>query len=437
MKIAVVGGGSTYTPELVNGFLAIADQLSLEELWLMDIEPDRLATVGGFAQRMVKAKGEPFKVILSTDQRQSIEGSSYVITQLRVGMMPARRGDEYLGKRHGLVGQETTGVGGMAKALRTIPVILNVAKDMRETAPTALLANFTNPAGLVTEALSRYATDVSAVGVCNVGITTKMKMLEGLEKHTGIIIEPERAVLNTLGLNHLTFHCGFTVDGEELWPAVFSSFIEQVKGDPEPEWDLHTLESLGMIPNYYLQYFYYTDKEIKMQESWPPSRAERVMEIEKELLRQYADPTLVEPPADLMKRGGAYYSTLATQLINSHHNDLGQVHVVNVRNGGAVKEWPADWVLELPARVDKSGIHPLPADALPAACFGLIAQVKMYELLTVEAAVHGDRNAAYQALLTHPLGPKADQIQSVLDDMLETNKQWLPQFGNQGREPPP
>ena len=152
------------------------------------------------------------------------------------------------------------------------------------------------------------------------------------------------------------------------------------------------------------------------------------MAIEEILLRDYADPTLTEPPADLMKRGGAYYSTLATQLINSHHNDLGQVHVVNVRNNGAVKEWPADWVLELPAKVDKHGVHPLAAQPLPAACFGLVAQVKMYELLTVEAAVHGDRNAMYQALLAHPLGPRADKVQEVLDDILETNKQWLPQF---------
>lgn len=428
MKIAVIGGGSTYTPELVNGFIRRAGGLSLDELWLMDIDPQRLEIVGGFAQRMVAAKGDPFRVVLSTDQRASISGASYVVTQLRVGMMPARRGDEYLGKRHGLIGQETTGVGGMAKALRTIPVILNIARDVRETAPDALLLNFTNPAGLITEALARHAPEVHAVGVCNVGITTKMHMLERLEGIMGRKLSPERAELNTLGLNHLTWHRGFTLDGEELWPQVFASFMEETRAEPEPEWDVRTLESLGMIPNYYLQYFYYTDHKLKAQESWPPSRAEEVMEIEKDLLRQYADPQLVEPPADLMKRGGAYYSTLATELIHSHCNDLGQVHVVNVRNSGAVKGWPEDWVLELPARVDRSGIHPLPAEPLPLACYGLVAQVKMYELLTVEAGVRGDRNAAYQALLAHPLGPKADRVQAVLDDMLETNRQWLPQF---------
>jgi 6-phospho-beta-glucosidase len=428
MKITVIGGGSTYTPELVNGFLERISTLPITELWLMDIDKERLDVVGGFAQRMVKAKGNPFKVVLSMNQREAIAGASYVTTQLRVGMMPARRGDEYLGLRHGLIGQETTGVGGMAKALRTIPVILGIAKDIREVAPNALLANFTNPAGLVTEALNRYAPDVPAVGVCNVGITTKMEIIEGLEKFTGTKIDSEHAALKTLGLNHLTWHYGFTVEGEEMWPYIFPAYVEELKKEEVPEWDIRTIETLGMIPNYYLQYFYYTDKKFAEQKKWPPSRAEAVMEIEKDLLREYADPALTEPPADLMKRGGAYYSTLATQLINSHHNDLGQVHVVNVRNNGAVKEWPADWILELPAQVDGDGIHPLPADPLPASCFGLISKIKMYELLTVEAAVHGDRNAMYQALLTNPLGPSADKIQAVMDDMLETNKQWLPQF---------
>ena len=428
MKITVIGGGSTYTPELVNGFLERVATLPISELWLMDIDKERLEIVGGFAQRMVKAKGEPFKVILSTNQREAIAGASYVTTQLRVGMMPARRGDEYLGLRHGLIGQETTGVGGMAKALRTIPVILSIAKDIREVAPNALLANFTNPAGLVTEALNRYAPDIPAVGVCNVGITAKMMILDELEKVTGNKIDAARANLNTLGLNHLTWHRGFTLDGEEMWPIIFPFFVESLKKETEPEWDLKTIESLGMIPNYYLQYFYYTAHKFEEQKKWPPSRAEAVMEIEKDLLRDYADPNLTEPPAELMKRGGAYYSTLATQLINAHYNDLGQVHVVNVRNDGAVKEWPADWVLELPALVDADGIHPLPADPLPATCFGLISQIKMYELLTVEAAVHGDKNSMYQALLTHPLGPSADKVEAVMEDMLETNKQWLPQF---------
>ena len=429
LKVAVIGGGSTYTPELVNGFLARHMQFPVNELWLMDIDKERLDIVGGFAQRMVAAKGSPFKVVLTTDQRVAVKDADYVTTQLRVGHMEARRRDEYLGLRHGLIGQETTGVGGMAKALRTIPVILSIAKDMRELSkPGAMLVNFTNPAGLVTQALSQYAKETPSVGVCNVPITAKMSILEGLEQATGKKIEPERAELKTLGLNHLSWHRGFTVDGEDVWPQVIQAYIDKLKKEEHPDWDPRTVEVLRLMPNYYLQYFYHTDKKLKAQEAWPPSRAEEVIEVEKDLLRQYADPNLNEPPADLMKRGGAYYSTVATQLLNAHYNDLGETHVVNIRNNGAVKEWDPAWVLEMPSTVKKSGITPLPADPLPASCFGLISSVKQYELLTVEAAVHGDRDAAYQALLVHPIGPKADKVQAVLDDMLETHREHLPQF---------
>jgi 6-phospho-beta-glucosidase len=428
MKVAVIGGGSTYTPELVNGFLERVKKFPLDELWLMDIDPDRLKIVGGFAQRMVEAKGSPFKVVLTTNQRDAVRGAAYVTTQLRVGQMEARRRDEYLGKRHGLIGQETTGVGGMAKAQRTVPVILKIAEDIQELAPGAMLANFTNPSGLVTQALSQYAPDVLAVGVCNVPITAKMMILGELERATGKQIEPERAELKTLGLNHLSWHRGFTIDGEDVWPQVIEGYLAGLKKEEDPEWDPRTIEVLRMIPNYYLQYFYYTDKKLAAQQEWPPSRAEEVIEVEKDLLREYADPDLKEPPADLMKRGGAYYSTVATQLLNAHYNDLNEMHIVNTRNNGAIKDWPADWVLEIPSIVSRKGVQPIPAEPLPPACFGLIAQIKAYELLTVEAAVHGDREAAYQALLAHPLGPRADKIAVVLEDMLETHREHLPQF---------
>ena len=429
LKVAVIGGGSTYTPELINGFLERLDKFPINELWLMDIDKERLDIVGGFAQRMVEAKGSPFKVILSMDQRAAVKDADYVITQLRVGHMEARKRDEYLGLRHGLIGQETTGVGGMGKALRTIPVILKIAKDMQELAkPGAMLVNFTNPAGLVTQALSQYAAQTPSVGVCNVPINAKMHIIEGLEQSTGQKIDAARTELKTLGLNHLSWHRGFTVDGEDVWPQVIQAYIENLKKEEHPEWDPRTIEVLRMMPNYYLQYFYHTDKKLKEQEKWPPSRAEEVMEVEKELLGDYANPNLKEPPAGLMKRGGAYYSTVATQLLNAHYNDLGETHVVNIKNNGAVKEWPAEWVLEIPSMVRKSGITPIATDPLPASCFGLIAAVKAYELLTVEAAVHGDRDAAYQALLVHPIGPRADKVQEVLDDMLETHREHLPQF---------
>lgn len=428
MKITVIGGGSSYTPELINGFLERMESLPVKELWLMDVLLERLEVVGGFAQRMVQARGSPFTVHLTTDQRAAVAGAAYVITQLRVGWMQARREDEYLGHRHGLVGQETTGVGGMAKALRTIPVILSIARDIRELAPGALLANFTNPSGMITEALARYAPDVLAVGVCNVPITTKMELLAALRERGGPDIAPERAELDTLGLNHLSWHRGFRIDGEDIWPRILEVAIAELRQSDAPEWDPALLESLRMIPNYYLQYYYYTAHKRAAQAQWPPSRAEEVMEIEKGLLAQYAEPDRTEPPEGLMQRGGAYYSTMATQLLNAHYNDLNEIHVLNTPHRGAVMGWPADWVLELPCRVNRVGITPLPAAPLPQICFGLLAHVKAFELLTVEAAVHGDRNAAYQALLAHPLGPSADRIKAVLEDLLATHRVYLPQF---------
>ncbi len=428
MKVTVFGGGSTYTPELVSGFLARAKSFPLTELWLADVDEARLATVGGFAQRMVEARGAPFRVVLSTDRRAAIRGASYVTTQLRVGQMAARRADEYLGRRHGLIGQETTGIGGMAKALRTIPVILQIAEDMRTLAPGALLVNFTNPSGLVTEALVRHAPDVPSVGVCNGPIWMTMHVVKQLEKAAGGEVTLSRVALNTLGLNHLSWYRGFTFDGADIWPRVFADYLAELKANAKPDWDYRMLEILGLIPCSYLQYYYCTDVRLADQEKWPPSRAETVMGVEEALLKQYADPALSEPPADLMKRGGAYYSTVATQLLDAHYNNVGETHIVNARQAGAVPGWPADWVMELPCKVDRAGVHPLPAEPLPPFCFGLVAQVKAYEQLTVEAAVRGDRKAAYQALLAHPLGPKADRIQTVLDDLLETHRAYLPRF---------
>ncbi len=434
MKVAVIGGGSTYTPELINGFLARVGTLPLTELWLMDIDAERLRVVGGFAQRMAAAQGGPFTVVLTTDQQAAVAGASYVCTQLRVGQMAARRADEYLGRRHGLIGQETTGVGGMAKALRTIPVILRLARDMAALAPGALLVNFTNPAGLVTEALARYAPGVPAVGVCNAPITIARRLVALIAAATGQPLDPDHAALTTLGLNHLSWHSGLTVNGEDVWPQAWAAFTAEQRAQPAPEWDPATLDALGLIPNDYLRYFYYTDRMLARQAAWPPSRAEAVLALEVDLLAYYADPANTTPPPGLMQRGGAYYSTVATQLLDAHYNDRGETHVVNVRHHGAVPGWPADWVLELPCRVDRAGVHPLAAAPLPPACFGLLAQVKAYEQLTVEAAVHGDRRAAYLALLVHPLGPAAGQVSAVLDDMLTTHRAYLPQFSAAGRK---
>jgi 6-phospho-beta-glucosidase len=424
VKIAVIGGGSTYTPELVSGFLERVDSLPVEELCLVDPSVERLETVGGFARRMVASCGDPFEVVLAGDYKQGIQGADYVIVQLRVGGMQARREDEYLGRRHGLIGQETTGVGGLANALRTIPVVLEIAQEMQRRAPGALLINFANPAGLVVEALSRYAPRLASVSLCNAPVTAKMGLLE----LWGVPCEPRMAHLDTLGLNHLSWHRGLTVAGQDVWPEVLARVLARLQSESDPEWEPDLVEALGAVPNYYLHYYYHTAQKLAAQRQGPPSRAEEVMGIEAELLTQYAEECRSEPPPGLMQRGGAYYSTVASQLIEAHYQDLGEIHVVNVPHAGAVPGWPADWVLEIPCRVSRAGIEPLPARPLPTACAGLVAQVKAYELLTVEAAVHGDRRAAYLALLAHPLGPSSDRIQEVLDDLLQTHRPFLSRF---------
>jgi len=411
LKVTVIGGGSTYTPELIKGFIERQEEFPLDELWLMDIDPERLKIVGNYVQRIIRAKDAKFNVVLSTDRHQSIQGASYVITQFRVGKMDARRNDEYLGKRHVLIGQETTGIGGMAKALRTIPIILDVAHDIQTISPNALLVNFTNPAGLITEALFRYASDVESVGVCNASITTKMEILDGLKESFGLELKPQDTSLSALGLNHLTWFYGLENLGKDYWPQVMQMLIKDAKKQDQPDFDSHTLENLQMLPNSYLRYYYYSERMLKKQENWPPSRAEEVQIIETDLLDKYKNKRQTEIPKEIMKRGGAYYSTIATQLINAHYNDLNETHIVNTRNNGAVPNWGNDWVLELPCKINASGISPNFAKPLPLVCEGLLTQVKSYEILTAKAAVSGDRQAAYQALLAHPLGPPADETQ--------------------------
>jgi 6-phospho-beta-glucosidase len=431
LKIAVIGAGSTYTPELIKGLIELYPTLPLSEISLMDIDSRRLDIVGGFCKRILSTHHGPFQIVLTTDRRQALLGADYVITQFRVGLNQARREDEYLGKRHGLIGQETTGLGGMAKALRTIPVILDIARDVQEFAPGALLVNFTNPSGLIMEALTRYTPDITAVGLCNSPITMKMQILKRLEQLSGRsqpIGAVENSRLDSLGLNHLCWYRGFTLFDQDLWPQFLASYINELHSNPDPEWDPELIESLGMIPNSYLQYYYHTQEKLAAQEGWPPSRAEQVLRIEADLLKEYSDPHLLDTSPDLMKRGGAWYSTLATRVINSHFNNLGEIQIVNVRHQGTVPGYPLDWVLELPCRIDSSGIHPLPARPLPIVVFGLMAQVKSYDILTAKAGAEGDYQAAYQALLTHPLGPDAGQIPTVLEDLIQVNQAYLPQF---------
>lgn len=422
MKIVVIGGGSTYTPELVNGLLERSASLPVTELWLVDIDAQRLEVVGGFARRMAEARRSPFPVHLATGRQEALRDAAFVLTQLRVGGMAARREDEYLGKRWDLVGQETTGIGGLAKALRTIPVLLDITRDMQRLCPRAWLVNFTNPSGLVTEALQRYVPETRSVGLCNNPINLQMEIAGWLK------VDPARVYLHYLGLNHLSWLTGATVNGEDVWPQVFSRYLQELRQVENPTVPPYLAELLQAIPSSYLRYFYRTRSVLQAQESMARSRAEEVMEVERDLLARYGDPNLSTPPPELKKRGGAYYSTAAAQLIESLHNDTGDIHVVNTRHNGAAPGWPEDWVAELPCRVGAAGIEPLAAGPLPLLAEGLLRAVKSYELLAAEAAVSGDRGAVLQALVAHPLGPDADQAQAVLDDLLQRNAAWLPQF---------
>ena len=428
MKIAVIGAGSTYTPELINGFLERVDRLPVEEICLMDIDPARLQVVGGFAQRLVNRAGAPIRIVLSEDRHLALAGADVVITQLRVGQMAARREDEYLGRRHGLVGQETTGIGGMSKALRTIPVILEICDQIQQVAPGALLLNFTNPSGLIMEAIQRYAPKIKAAGVCNSAFTTRMKILQQFSERDGVMYAAEDGELLTLGLNHLTWHSGFRLKGEDVWDEVFNGYVQQLRAMPEPPFHPDFIEKQGVIPNDYLEYYFQAAKKVALQKNWPPSRAEEVMAVEKDLLAQYADPACDTIPAGLMQRGGAYYSSVAASMIDAYWNDLGETHIANVAHNGQVKGWEKEWVLEMPCRVDRRGVQPLPTQPLPLYNYALLEQVKQYELQTVEAAVHGDRAAAFRALLAHPLGPEEDQAGVLLEDMLSTHRRYLPRF---------
>ncbi|MFL5802047.1 MAG: 6-phospho-beta-glucosidase [Roseiflexaceae bacterium] len=422
MKIVVIGGGSTYTPELIDGFIGRAGVLPVKEIWLVDPNEERLQVVGAFAQRMARYANAPFEVKLSGDRRRALDGADFVITQLRVGGQAARHGDELLGRRHQLVGQETTGVGGFAKALRTVPVVLDIARDMRELAPQATLVNFTNPAGIVTEALVRHG-GVPVIGLCNNAINAQ-RGIAGM-----FHVEPEQVYIEQVGLNHLNWIRRIAIGGSDATEQVLKVYIEHLRHDED---EIHfppfLLDMLHAIPSSYLEYFYLESQVVARQNRGGPTRAEVVMDVERRLIERYSDPHLCEKPPELMERGGAYYSTAAAALIESIWSGDGAIHVVNTRNNGAIPNLPADVVVETPCRVDKDGATPLPVAPLEPQFHGLTSAVKSYELLTIQAAVQGDEQAAMLALLANPLGPDVAQVEAVWEDIKRTNAGMLSLF---------
>jgi 6-phospho-beta-glucosidase len=417
LKVAVVGGGSTYTPELVEGFARRATVLPIDELVLQDPDAERLEIVGGLASRILDAAGWPGRLVLTGRRDQALDGAGYVLIQLRVGGQAARLVDETLPHRFGVIGQETTGPGGFAKALRTVPLVLEIAEEAgRRGAPGAWILDFTNPVGIVTQALVDGGHH--ALGLCNVAIGFQ----RGFARR--FAVSPERVRLDHVGLNHLSWIRAVLVDGVDRLPELLDAGDPMVTADDHFGLDL--VRALGAVPSYYLRYYYATADVLREQLDGA-SRANDVIAIERELLDLYRDPTLASKPALLEQRGGAYYSEAAAALIESLHTGDGAIHVVDVRNDGTIPNLADTDVVEVPARIDRDGAHPLPTAPLAPELLGLVRHVKAYELAVIEAALRGDDRDALRALIANPLVP-ASVAPDLMDAIIEANLPYLPRF---------
>ncbi len=421
MKLAVVGGGSTYTPELLDGLAAMGDQPLFEELVLHDIDAHRLAVVGGFAERILRSSGSSARLTLTGDLEAAVDGASAVLLQLRVGGQAARASDESFPLACDCLGQETTGAGGLAKALRTVPVVRGIAEVVRARAlPEAWIVDFTNPVGIVTRALLDEGH--RAVGLCNVAIGFQ-RMFAGW-----LGCAPDRVALDHIGLNHLTWIRSVRVDGQERMPEILAEHGPELA--EKLEMPLELVQAVGAIPSYYLRYYYQHDDVVRELQA-QGTRAAEVMAIEAELLAMYADPRLATKPTLLEQRGGAYYSQAAVALVESLLGRPGaqRRHVVNIRNGSTMPFLPADAVIEVPAEVDAAGIHLLPVAEVAADLRGLISHVAAYEELALAAAIHGGRDRVRAALLAHPLVGQYALAERLTEDLLAANRAHLPWIG--------
>lgn len=422
MKLAVIGGGSTYTPELIDGILRRRDRLPISEIVLCDIDQGRLEIVAAFARRMVEAGGGGIDIHESGEAADAVRGARFVVSQFRVGGQAARHRDEMLGREFGLIGQETVGVGGFAKGLRTIPVALELAEVILREAPAATLLNFTNPAGMITEALLQQRPQLQTIGLCNVPWNLKTEITARLA------VPSDEVELDYVGLNHLSWVRGVRVGDRDLTGAALGAFRQSLDdeagADDHPQWTKGAVDVIGAIPNYYLLYYFEPGLWLQHQASHP-TRAADVMTIEAALLERYSDPDLVHKPDELMQRGGAYYSDSAAQLMADIVSDARTTHVVNTRHGGAVAGMPADVVMETPCIVGAGGPQPVPAQPLRADVDALVRTVKDFELLTIEAAVNGDEDAALRALLTNPLGPDLSMVHDLWNRLKEEHRGLL------------
>jgi 6-phospho-beta-glucosidase len=418
MKLAVVGGGSTYTPELIDGFARMRDTLPIEELVLIDPAADRLELVGGLARRIFAKQDHPGKIVTTSDVDAGVDGADAVLLQLRVGGQAAREQDETWPLECGCVGQETTGAGGLAKALRTVPVVLDIAERVRRTNPDAWIIDFTNPVGIVTRALLQAGH--KAVGLCNVAIGFQRKFAGLLD------VAPADVHLDHVGLNHLTWETAVRLggpEGENVLPRLLAEHGDAVAADLRMPREL--IDRLGVVPSYYLRY-YYSHDEVVRELRTKPSRAAEVAQMERRLLEMYGDPQLDEEPELLAKRGGAYYSEAAVDLAASLLSGAGsRYQVVNTYNNGTLPFLPDDAVIEVQAAVGPQGATPLAVGELDPLYAGLTANVTAYEDLALEAALRGGRERVFKALLSHPLVGQYEYAQQLTEQLIAHNREHL------------
>lgn len=420
MKLTIIGGGSTYTPELIDGFIRYRSTLPIEELWLYDPSAERRRLVGGMAKRMFAAAGHPGSVHVTDDLDAAAADADTVLIQLRIGGQAARHADETWPHEVCCIGQETTGPGGFAKALRTVPVVLDIADRIRAKAKKdAWIVDFTNPVGIVTRALLNAGH--RAVGLCNVAIGFQRRFAATLG------VPHENVRLSHVGLNHLTWERGVFVRGDDgaerdVLPEMLDESLDRLAHEVEMPASL--LEMQRAVPSYYLRYFYAHDAVLAEQKG-APTRAEAVMNVERDLLAKYADDSVVDKPEELMKRGGAFYSEAAVELIAGLVSGDGGTQVVNVRNDGILPFLPDDHVIEVPATVSGAGLAALPVAPLPGDMAGLIGHVAGYERLALDAAIHGGRERVLRAMMAHPLVGQFDRAEKVTDLLIAENAPFL------------
>lgn len=416
MKFTIVGAGSSYTPELLDEMIVRRESLPIDELVLYDIDSHRLEVMEGFCKRYSAQRDFPIKIRSTTDIDDALYGAAFVDTQIRVGGNKQRVKDEKIPLKYGLIGQETTGAGGMMKAFRTIPVMLDVARHMEKSSPDGWLINYTNPAGLVTEAVKRY-TNANIAGFCSGGIFPKMWAKRSMG------IDYNRVQYDYVGLNHLNFISHITIDGRPITEKEFETLAET---NDDVGADIQKL--LGCLTSPYLQYYYKTGQRVEELKAKSQTRGEYVQDLEKIVFAGYADANNADIPKELYKRGGGGYSEVAMNFVNAVYNNVDTEMVVNVQNKGAVPFLSDDGVVEINCLVNKRGMAPIHKSYIPAPCWGLISEVKNYEMLAVEAAVEGNVTKMKQALLAHPLVREYSVVEKLVPDLLEGSKEFLPQF---------